>query len=76
MTEFLTSYNYADYAERLVELGFLSWQSVGLVDSDDFLACSVKLGHVKVNIHSLVQQYQILQVCVFHFSHRTFHIAS
>ena len=52
VTEFLTSCGYADYAERFVELGFDSWQSVELMDRDDLLACGVKLGHVKVNSRS------------------------
>ena len=76
MTEFLTSCGYADYAERFVELGFDSWQSVELMDRDDLLACGVKLGHVKVNYHSLLQQYQTLQACVLHSSPRTLRIAS
>ena len=35
MAEFLTCCGYADYAERLVELGFDSWQSVELMDRGD-----------------------------------------
>ena len=68
MTEFLTSCGYADYAERFVELGFDSWQNVELMDRDDLLACGVKLGHVKVNYNSLLQQYQTLGLRVALFA--------
>ena len=58
-----------------VELGLDSWQIVVLMDRDDLLACGVKLGHVNVNYHSLLQQFQTLQACVLHSSPRTLRLA-
>ena len=75
VAKFFTNGGYTHYAERFVELGYDSWQSVELMDRDDFLACGVKLGHVKFNYHSLLQQYQTLQACVLHSSPRTLRLA-